>query len=426
MSSIRKAQMWDKMQYLFRNYYDRMVHVSAEMEGNINVGNFAKAVGILVHKVEILRCKFCPSAINPYWLLTQNYNIFECITVINSEDITEELDKSLCKCIPHDSEFQIHFTVVNGKNNCGYSLLLNHMCADGADTKYLIGKLTELYADITSGGDGSTVIIKQGTRENRQLYDRMPVEKVRVAKKLYKNISQSKVKVQFPFTAVDNTETIQIFRQVIERDFFEKLNTVRKKYSATVNDVFLTAFFRTLSSYLGGEKTLNIISMMDLRRYCGGETLGVTNMTGFAPCQITMDKEDFVVTLGKVKAEMEKSKKDEYMGIYGLPLLKLAFTVFPYALSEIAIRIGYQNPLIGMSNIGIIERSDFELSGTKLTNCFMTGAAKYKPYMQLTTVTFENTVSIAVAEKCNEKDAIIIKQFLVDYKKELKRFCDNA
>lgn len=426
MSNIRKAQMWDKMQYLFRNYYDRMIHVSAEMDGTIDVESFSRAAGILVHKIEILRCKFCPSAINPYWLLTQNYNINDYITVIKSENISTELDKALTKCIPFDSEFQIRFTIVNGNNKCGYAILLNHMCADGSDTKYLIGKLIELYADIVNGGDGSKVKIKQGTRENRQLYDRMPAEKVKVAKRLYKNISQSKIKVTFPFTPTDGSESIQIFRLTIDGDFFEKLTAKRKSLSVTVNDIFLTAFFRTLYTYLGGkESSLNIISMMDLRRYCGGETLGVTNMTGFAPCQITMASESFNATLDKVKLQMEKSKKDEYMGLYGLPLLKLAFTVFPYALSELAIKIGYQNPLIGMSNIGIMDRSNFQLSGTKMTKGFMTGASKYKPYMQLTTVTFENTVNLAIAEKCNEKDAIILKQFLVDYKKELLRFCES-
>lgn len=427
MSIVRKAQMWDKMQYLFRNYYDRMIHISAEMTGNIDVDSFTKAVAILVHKVDILRCKFCPNAINPYWLLTQNYNISDYITVIKSEDIEGELNKALVKCIPFDSEFQIRFTLVQGTNKCGYAVLLNHMCADGGDSKYLMGKLMELYSDIVKGGDGTSIKIKQGTRENSQLYDRMPVEKANKANKLYKNISQSKVKVRFPLTNVDGTEAIQIFRMTIEGDFLAALTLARKKHNATVNDVFLTAFFRTLYNYLNGkEKELNIISMMDLRRYCGGETLGVTNMTGFAPCQISMADESFLTTLAKVKKEMERNKLDEYMGLYSLPLLKLAFTVFPYVISEIAIKIGYQNPLIGMSNIGIMERSNFELFNTKMNKGFMTGATKYKPYIQLTTVTFENTINFAIAEKCNEKDAVIIKQFLEDYKKELIKFSKDA
>ena len=43
------------------------------------------------------------------------------------------------------------------------------------------------------------------------------------------------------------------------------------------------------------------------------------------------------------------------MGLYSLPLLKLAYSIFPYIISEQAIKIGYLNPLIGMSNIGVMD-----------------------------------------------------------------------
>ncbi len=427
MSNFRKAEMWDKVQYLFRNYYDRMIHISAEMEGELDIDSFIKAVDLLVHKVEILRCSFRPNPISPFWALTSNYDIKDYIKIVYSDNVEAELDKALTGFIPFDSEVQIRVTLVKGNNKCGYAILLNHMCADGGDSKYLMGKLIELYADFVRGGDGTKVIIKQGTRANRQLYDRMPVEKAKKAKKLYKNISQSKIKVKFPFTPTDATEKIQIFKMPVEGQFLTDLNAARKKHNATINDVALTAFFRTVYNYLSGEqKDFNIVSMMDLRRYCGGETLGVTNMTGFAPCAITVDKEPFAETLAKVKKQMEKNKQDEFMGLYSLPLLKLAFTILPYAISELAIKIGYQNPLIGMSNIGIMEREKFQLLNTKMTKGFMTGASKYKPYMQLTAITFDQTITFAIAEKCNEKDAVIIKQFLMDYKKELLEFCKNA
>ena len=114
------------------------------------------------------------------------------------------------------------------------------------------------------------------------------------------------------------------------------------------------------------------------------------------------------------------------MGLYSLPLLKLAFTVFPHFISEMAIKIGYQNPLIGMSNIGIMEKEKFAFEGTVLTDAFITGAAKYKPYMQLTTTTFENTMTFCIAERCTEKDAAILSVFLDDYKKQLQLFIEEV
>ena len=37
MPELIKAEMWDKMQYLFRNYYDRMVHCVQYYDGPIDV-----------------------------------------------------------------------------------------------------------------------------------------------------------------------------------------------------------------------------------------------------------------------------------------------------------------------------------------------------------------------------------------------------
>ena len=32
-----KAEIWDKVQYIFRNYYDRMVHAALYFDGVLNL-----------------------------------------------------------------------------------------------------------------------------------------------------------------------------------------------------------------------------------------------------------------------------------------------------------------------------------------------------------------------------------------------------
>lgn len=425
----RKAEMWDKMQYLFRNYYDRMVHIVSKVHGKIDRDALTKAIDVLVYKVDILRCSFKAHPLFPHWRLHNRYDVKEIIEYITVEDIEKGIDEHLCMYIPADSSFQLRIKVLECGEESAFLLVINHMCADGGDSKYLMSKITALYADILKGGDGSSVAIKQGRRDANQIYDRMSPEEMKKAKSLYKNISQSKINVEFPFAASssDEPEKVRLFRTRYECDFVKALNEARKKQNATMNDLLLAAFFRNLYYYLKGkEKHLNIVSMMDLRRYCGGETLGVTNMTGFAPCDIEIEDEPFLVTLDKVKSRMNKNKQDPYMGLYSLPLLKLAFTVFPHFISEMAIKIGYQNPLIGMSNIGIMEKEKFAFAGTVLTDAFITGAAKYKPYMQLTATTFENTMTFCIAERCTERDADILTVFLADYKKQLLRFIEEV
>ena len=96
------------------------------------------------------------------------------------------------------------------------------------------------------------------------------------------------------------------------------------------------------------------------------------------------------------------------MGLYSLPLLKLAYAIFPYVISETAIKIGYLNPLIGMSNVGILEDGKLKMGDCNLVDGFMTGAIKYKPYMQLalTSLLVEVTMSIAIKGSDNDKAKI--------------------
>lgn len=50
MSKTIKAEMWDKMQYLFRNYYDRMVHATLTFDGLLDADALKKRAGHNVRK----------------------------------------------------------------------------------------------------------------------------------------------------------------------------------------------------------------------------------------------------------------------------------------------------------------------------------------------------------------------------------------
>lgn len=424
MVRYKKAEMWDKMQYFFRNYYDRMVHIAVTLDKEADFRIFSNAFKILINKVEILRCKFCYNPIHPFWRINELKNINEIITYVETDNIESAIEDSLSKQIEIISDYQIKITYIKSKNKCAYTVLINHMCLDGSDSKYLLGKFAEIYNDLASGGNGFNITIKNGSRSINQLYEKMQPDLAEKAKKLYKNISKTKSKAHFPFASDNGTEKVHFIKIELTKEEGAFLNSVRKKCGATVNDILLAAYFRAIRKFLKKERKLNIISMMDLRKYIG-DTEGITNMTGFLPCEIQLEEESFTATLQKVKNAISVYKNDPYAGLYGIPLLKLAFKIFPNALSEFAIKIGYNNPSLGMSNIGIIDTSKFQLGNTKIVKAFMTGAAKYKPYFQLTTTTYNGIMSFCIAQKCNASDVELLNKFLVEYKKELINFCYN-
>ena len=160
-------------------------------------------------------------------------------------------------------------------------------------------------------------------------------------------------------------------------------------------------------------ETLTVPCMVDLRRHMkeGGAETGLTNHTGFMTVAVNGVGRDMRETLDIVAKAMEANKRDRFLGLYALPLLHLAYTVFPHFVSEFAIKLGYDNPLIGMSNIGSIKPADYALGGTLPYDGFYTGAVKGKPYMQLALTTFEGEVTFTIAITGNEEDEKIVNNF---------------
>ena len=113
------------------------------------------------------------------------------------------------------------------------------------------------------------------------------------------------------------------------------------------------------------------------------------------------------------------------MGLYSLPLLKLAYTIFPYAISETAIKIGYLNPLIGMSNIGVLNPELLTMGDAVPVDGFMTGAVKYKPYMQLALTSMNGELTMTIAIRGNDDDKILVEKFFSILMRNVRTFISD-
>ena len=201
----------------------------------------------------------------------------------------------------------------------------------------------------------------------------------------------------------------------IDRDTFLNMKNVGKRLGVTVNDMLLAAYVRALYdiSDMRDDETLSIPCMVDLRRHIegGDEAGGLANHTGFMLCTVHNKGETINDTLINVMRSTKKSKRDKYIGLYSLPLLKLAYTILPFSISEFAIKIGYDNPLIGMSNIGLLPVDKLTFGNAKPVDGFMTGAVKYKPFMQLALTTLNDVVTMTIAIRGNDDDKKIVEKF---------------
>ena len=426
MSKIIKAEMWDKMQYLFRNYYDRMVHAVLHFDNLIDPEILKNVIVIMAEKAPVLHSSFHENPVNPYWSV-EKYTVDDILTVADSDDPYKDSYDFLCQSIPVTSNVQFKILLLNKDGRSTLAMIVNHMCFDGGDFKYFLKKLAKNYNAMLSGENPTD--LKSGTRSAEQVYTKLNASDKKIAKGLYKNISDVKDKHVFPLTPASDDDRTMINVRKIERPVFTEMKNTGKRLGVTVNDVMLAAYVRALYEIIGmrDDESLSIPCMVDLRRHIeGGENAGgLANHTGFMLCTVHGKGETINDTLINVMRSTKSSKRDKFMGLYSLPLLKLAYTILPFSISEFAIKIGYNNPLIGMSNIGLLSEDLLTFGNAKPVDGFMTGAVKYKPFMQLAMTTLNDELTMTIAIKGNEADKEKVEVFFDLIERNIEDFINT-
>lgn len=221
-------------------------------------------------------------------------------------------------------------------------------------------------------------------------------------------------------------DTNKIIKRVINEEDFDKLRALAKKMGITVNDAIMAAVFRSLYEMCGLKDTdsLTVSCAIDLRKHIveGGLQGGLTNHTAWMAVRTMSKGESIQDTIVNVIRSTKGFKRDKFMGLYSLPLLKLAYTIFPQDIAEFAIKAGYTNPLIAVSNMGLLNDQKLTFDGMKLVDGFISGAVKYKPFFLMSVTTLLGRVTLSTAIRGNQKDVDIANRYFDLVLKNIKEF----
>ncbi|MDD6807825.1 MAG: condensation domain-containing protein [Oscillospiraceae bacterium] len=420
-----QAELWDKMHYLFRDFNDRMVHVLLSYDEEINIDALKTVIICFFEKVPILHSSFVSSPINPYWE-EKDYKIedvFSFYELQDDENLNEKAEEFLMQYIPPESHVQMKIAVFNKNGKSTICFVENHMCMDGGDLKHFLASFFQSYTEYVEK-QKSPLNVRTGSRSFEEVYESMSQTEKIAAKRLYKNVS-NRDKHKFPFTKDSKEDKSFIARKIIPAEKFEMVRLKGKKIGATVNDVLAAAFLHSMyeiSNYDEDEK-ISVSCAIDLRRHINDlSDVGYTNHTAFMALETPRKGRNITETVEYVKICSQKNKADKFMGLYGLPLLKLAYTIMPYAASEEAIKIGYSNPMLGMSNMGALDVEKLSFCGNRPVDGFITGAVKYKPYSLMSATTLNGELTLAICERGNEKDKELVNSFFDLIEKHLDEF----
>ena len=165
-----KAEMWDRMQFLFRNYYDRMIHFYLKFDEPLDYAALAKAYKYVVDRIPVLHSSFINCAVTPYWKINYDYSESDIITLKEAEDEESAHNMAmefLTQEIPVKAKLQIQAGVFRFKGGDILVQVLNHMCMDGPDTKEMLMLVARAYEQILAGKEPD-VEVKNGDRSYYQ------------------------------------------------------------------------------------------------------------------------------------------------------------------------------------------------------------------------------------------------------------------
>ena len=405
------AELWDKMHYLFRDFNDRMVHVELNYDFVLDVDALKTVIICAFERVPVLHSKFVDKKISTHWEVMP-YDIDDVLTVSEPENLQEAIDDFLTQYIPPESHIQMKFALFIKDGKSTLCMIENHMCMDGGDLKYFLKSFCENYTNYVENGI-SPIEYRTGSRAYTDVYTGLSKMESGVAQRLFKNIN-ARDNHKFPLTNDSIRDASFIARKKFSEDVLAKLKTKGKELGATINELLLTAYFYSvyeLADFPASDQ-LMISSAIDLRRHMDNvDDKGFTNHTAWMQCAIPQRGRDIFETVQYVVRSSNRFKKDKFMGLYGLPLLNFGYSILPHAASEEIIKIGYSNPYMAMSNIGVLNGQQMAMSGREPVDAFMSGAVKYKPFVLLTATTYKNIITLSMCVRGNDKDKEIVNKF---------------
>lgn len=430
MHSTMRAELWDKLHFILGNSTDRMIRVSLWYDGLIQLDILKKALGHVTDKNPILHSAFRDHAMNPYWEI-RSYSIDDMLTAYETNDPEQAKQQFFRQVIPVESNVQYRIAVINHDGKSLLCLMINHMCTDGRGVQTLLKQIAATYSKIHE--NLPVPEIKSGSRAYAKIYTGFRLRNRLAARFLLKNITRLKEKRTFAYTPEDQSDDLLMVTakwtagESAAIKEFAKIKHTANKTGATVNDVLLAFYTHALyqTCNFPKEKPLTITCMVDNRRYIKEtEATGLTNHVGLMQVRMVRCGSTVGETLAEIVKVTTLEKKKRFFGLSGIPLIRLGYHL-PFFLVKPGTSLWFLNPVIGFSNMGVIQEELFHLAGLKVVEGMFVGPQQYKPYLTVYIHMMCDALYFTTAVQGNEQDRQKIMQLFDNMKYHMQEFVNG-
>lgn len=309
---------------------------------------------------------------------------------------------------------------------------LSHLCSDGAGVKEYIQLLASVYTRLSSGEPVDQILEEYSGNSGSSFRDQFAVFQhagVKDVKEAYRPDQGGQGSLwSFPSQpGADRDSQVSLCR--LSREGTKRLIQWAKARQVTVNDIIMTAYFRSLACFAvcaeprTPEKMIGMT--VDLRRYLPDHTSGaICNLSGMEIPVIKMNEDEpFAETLQRVKQAMDKIKSQS-PGISSAAGMQLMSGMNLSALRDMvkrqheqAMQMEMALPLI--TNFGVIADKPVMFGHLQAEDGYMVSPIMYAPFFAMGVSTYLNRLTFSIGYHTPGTSREKVEQFLCRISEEL-------
>lgn len=361
-----------------------------QLAGHLDETRLRRAVRLLLDAEPVLGCRFDADSVPPVWRRLDDLDDGRLLDVAESSDPVRDAAAFIAR--PFDSDVSPQVAVMLLREDTGDTLAVRtgHVAADGGALKEVLYLMGQIYRELGADAAWAPTPNIEGVREpviEAGFFERLRL----VAKSGQVEFSPPSDWGQVPGRG--GRGDVSYISAWIEPDTFRGARTLGRGRGATINDVVLTALYRTFGRLVGatpGGKT-PVLTTVDLRKHlAAGTRTAVANISSVWTVHLdAVEGEGFDDTLARVVEETRAWKAGGAGKALaaGLPFARRVFgrravAIFRKQAGKLMDGAGTADaggsvPML--TNLGVIDdvRLDFG-SGARVTDAWLFAPASHQ------------------------------------------------
>lgn len=418
------AGVGERMQYLAHKYNDTTIRFILHYPGFLNPDILCAATKAVIGDVDVLHSSFITNSQSCHWRVNPNYQISDYFSILECDGDPVKVACGLAvQPVGQKDKCQFQVTLVKGSENCAVLIRISHLVVDGGDGKYLLNKLAEAYRIEEENRDIAELEVKDGSRSAMNAYKELGLQEMKSLIKM----PFSGVKTIYPFTDPKEHGALRMLRVTIPAETLGKARVKAKTVGASINDLLLTACYRSYAKTNHLEGAMSISGMVDLRQHCkDGTSEGLSNMSGGLSTSLEYTSGDtFTDHLAEVARQTMEAKQDPLVGLDGIPMIHAATKTAPMWILLKAAGIVYSSLSLSLTNLGNIPCEPLTMGGMKPYEGVFGGPLKRKPSVQVGAASFDGTAELTILGDFTAEDMENLTIFLNGMKTEIENYLEE-